>query len=119
VSFVAAIRALMPLLAVIGLMLSPVVSPAGVAGLRVEQAAASAAPAISDDMPCCDHEKPSPPECQKLCPLAALCFASCPIGVRILDAVPNRHAYLVRVAMADEAAPERPAEAPPARPPRS
>jgi hypothetical protein len=97
-----ALRRLLPLLAVLSLVLTPVTAPAATAGMRMSMTAqaGSVAPAghrrdadgmtvdqadtdgmgmadmAMDDMPCCPHEKATVPDCGKGCPMMALCLAS-------------------------------------------
>lgn len=95
VTFWLALRRLLPLLAVIGLALTPVAAPAAAAGMRASAtaqartvrgtiAAADHADiagsgmdgADMDDMPCCPPGKTAKPDCAKAgCPLLALCLA--------------------------------------------
>lgn len=95
VTFWLAMRRLLPLLAVIGLALTPVAAPAAAAGMRASAAAqartvrgtTAAADhadiagsgmdgADMDDMPCCPPGKTAKPDCAKAgCPLLALCLA--------------------------------------------
>lgn len=94
VTFLIALRRLLPLLAVLSLALTPVAAPAAAAGMRafiMAQAAPEATSAIAHaemegmdvgnadmaDMPCCPPGKVAKPDCAKAgCPLLALCLAS-------------------------------------------
>ncbi|KST60013.1 hypothetical protein AO398_03825 [Methylobacterium sp. GXS13] len=95
-TFLIALRRLLPLMAVLSLALTPVAAPAAAAGMRAfmtAQALAShvATPALDHaamagmdvgdtdmaGMPCCPPGKAAKPDCAKAgCPLLALCLAS-------------------------------------------
>ncbi len=93
-TFLIALRRLLPLLAVLSLALTPVAAPAAAAGMRaftMAQAAPGTTAAIAHagtegmdagdadmaDMPCCPPGKTAQPDCAKAgCPLLALCLAS-------------------------------------------
>lgn len=108
-----AIRHFFAVLAVLGLVLGPVASPASaqisIAGMSDEMA----------DMPCCPLGQPAAPDTPKTCPLIAFCV------VKVVENHFDRHGAIVRVAVAhillsgDDAAPESRLTVPPPRPPRS
>jgi hypothetical protein len=133
VSILAALYRLLSILAVVGLALSPVFASAnGVgAGALMAVAAENQAPiagsvaptemsvAASDDMPCCEHDKPATPDCGKLCPLAALCFSACALVNVAGQGIPVRTANSYLLHAANEVAPDSLSKAPPPRPPRA
>lgn len=67
------LRSVLPILAIVGLIAGPFTAPVN----GVAKAATSAMSTMPDDMPCCPHEKPAVPDCQKTCPLMATCMAKC------------------------------------------
>ncbi|MGA0564802.1 hypothetical protein ACO2RV_20325 [Ancylobacter sp. VNQ12] len=98
-----------------GLIVGPLTAP--VSGPTM--AAASTMAEMPGDMPCCPNEAPAVPDCQKSCPLLAICMAKC-FSVAPLLASP---AFVLR-----EGGAMRPgsdtmgatlAIEPPARPPRT
>ena len=106
-----ALRRLLPLLAVFSLALTPVTAPAATAGMYASMTheAAASMPAghhgmvmdhadmgamdmaemALDDMPCCPKETAKKPDCNKGCPLMALCLASAASLLPIAVAVPT------------------------------
>ena len=117
--------------AIVGLVLAPLTKPAsavgmgaavmGVAGFSVmrDVGAEASAAEIADGMPCCPPEKPALPDCQKACPLAAMCLAKCFSGVVASSFVPIRIARATSLVALDEAARDSLPQAPPPRPPRA
>lgn len=117
--------------AIVGLVLAPLAAPVnaldmgsaamGAAGHPVIQAmAAGASPAeMADGMPCCPPETPALPDCQKDCPLAALCLAKCFGGAVASSFAPIRVACPASVSAFDDAARDSLPQAPPPRPPRA
>jgi len=69
------LRRLLPILAIVGLIVGPFTAP--VNGVAMAAASDMSMSAMSDDTPCCPHEKPAVPDCQKSCPLMATCMAKC------------------------------------------
>jgi hypothetical protein len=114
-----ALHRALALIALVGLVLAPLTAPAmarGTASMAVMSAQDGEAVA---DMPCCPPEKPVMPDCQKACPLAALCLAKCFSGLVSASAVPNRLGVALAMISGDEAAPDTLAHGPPPRPPQS
>ena len=85
-----ALRLMLPLLAVLGLALTPMAAPAAMAGLHASMEAPARQPhAMShaamdhgdmaatamDEMPCCPRGMPARSDCAKTCLLMALCMA--------------------------------------------
>ncbi|OYX88957.1 MAG: hypothetical protein B7Y71_00065 [Xanthobacter sp. 35-67-6] len=68
------LRRLLPILAIVGLIAGPFTAP--VSGPAMAAASDMSMSAMPDDMPCCP-DKPAVPDCQKTCPLMALCMAKC------------------------------------------
>ena len=107
-------RCLLPTLAVVGMLISPLAVPATAA-----PADRAAMTDMADDMPCCPDEGPAIPDCGKSCPLIMVCLAKClqnipPAGSTLL--VPLLMAGLL-VPRNDALGPSIPFP-PPARPPR-
>jgi hypothetical protein len=69
------LRRLLPILAIVGLIAGPFTAP--VNGAAMAAASDMSTAEMPDDMPCCPHEKPIVPDCQKTCPLMATCMAKC------------------------------------------
>jgi hypothetical protein len=122
-----AIQRLLPILAVLGLVLAPLATPVMAAELAGPMLSADVAMAdmavehagMSSDMPCCPPEKPVMPDCQKACPLAALCLAKCFGGLLASADEPLRLASLAPMISRDEIPPPSLGQAPPPPPPRS
>lgn len=116
---------LLSILAVVGLVLAPLTSPAvgmGATALGVGPSSMQQATAMTnmaDPMPCCPPEKPAVPDCQKACPLAAMCLAKCFGGLVPSNVVPFRVGFLEAMILGDDATPDGLAQAPPAKPPRA
>lgn len=121
---------LLSILAVVGLVLAPLTAPqvgmsgvmaSGGAQLSMHHAgeADAAMTNMAEAMPCCPPEKPAIPDCQKACPLAAMCLAKCFGGLTTSDVVPFRIGFLNAMILGDDSAPESLAQAPPPRPPRA
>jgi len=84
------IARLLSILAIAGLLTAPLAMPTSAA---TGDASMSEMATMSDDMPCCPHEKPVWPDCSKSCPLAVMCMGMF---------VPAASAFLpVRLAVAD------------------
>jgi len=66
------LRRLLSILAIVGLVVG--LFTASVSGTAMAVAKIAEMPA---NMPCCPHEKPAVPDCQKTCPLTATCMANC------------------------------------------
>lgn len=69
------LRRLLPILAIVGLIAGPFTAP--VSGAAMAATHDMSMSEMPDDMPCCPHEKPAVPDCQKTCPLMATCMAKC------------------------------------------
>jgi hypothetical protein len=115
---VALCRAL-ALLALVGLVFAPLTTPAMAGGAGSMAAMSADNGEAMAEMPCCPPEKPVMPDCQKACPLAALCVAKCFSGLVAASAVPNRLGVALAMIAGDEAAPDTLAHGPPPRPPQS
>lgn len=93
-----ALTRLLALLAVASLALAPVTAAAAVVGTGVSAMAmvdqetadpdSGMATVAMDAMPCCPPAKPAMPDCQKGCPLAALCLAKLSPALPALWGVP-------------------------------
>jgi hypothetical protein len=106
------LRGLLPFLAIVGLLLGPLAAP-------VNGGAMAAAAAMPDDMPCCPDDGPAGPDCQKTCPLMALCAAKCFSGAPMLSALATivlTDGYAIRPAR--DAFGDSLAVPPPTKPPR-
>jgi hypothetical protein len=114
----AAIRRVLACLALVGLVLAPLAAVAGQTAMSAPAMSAHDGEGMAD-MPCCPPEKPVIPDCQKACPLAALCVAKCFSGLVAASAVLNRLGVALAMIPGDEAAPDTLAHGPPPRPPQS
>jgi len=72
---------LLPILAIVGLVAGPFTPPVNGAAM----AASCAMSEMPANMPCCPHDKPAVPDCQKTCPLMATCMANCFPGAPMLS----------------------------------
>ena len=88
--------------------------------------AAMAGPAVDGmesmamgDMPCCPPAEPVIPDCQKGCPLAALCLAKVASALPSAVAMPMQLAIPSRIVWGDPGAFHSVALRPPSEPPRS
>lgn len=93
-----ALMRLLATLAVVSLSLAPVTASAAavdaaapVSSHAMTMGDADAAMAM-DEMPCCPPDKSVMPDCQKDCPLAALCLAKLTTALPVLAGVPVRTA---------------------------
>jgi hypothetical protein len=114
-----ALRNLLPVLAILGLVLGPLSLPAAA---MTSAGAPSAAMDMGgmdmgEDMPCCPT-KQAPP-CDKSCPLMALCFATCSPAVPTLSSSLAAPVLAGLMLPSDEARWETRTERPPPRPPRA
>lgn len=126
-----ALRRLLPLLAVVGLALSPMAASAAAGGMAAPKAALSdhahhmAMPDMDmsdtamDAMPCCPGKAPAMPDCGQGCPLMALCLAQLASVVPTADPVPVRVGISVSTPWHGETAFVSLASRPPPEPPRS
>jgi hypothetical protein len=111
---------LLSILAIAGLLIAPMATPSAAGTLADAPIAATAGMgSMADGMPCCPHEKPSIPDCQKNCPFAALCTTQC------VPAVAAETAFLIRklaqaepLSLYNEMLRDQRSVAPPQRPPR-
>jgi hypothetical protein len=71
------------------------------------------------EMPCCPHEKPMMPDCQKACPLATFCLAKIFQSVLATDALAILFGVSQAVIPADNANLDTLAPAPAPRPPQA
>jgi hypothetical protein len=78
---------------------------------------ASMAP-MTEEMPCPGQE-PYKPDCQKSCPLAALCFAKCIPGIPTAAAALSPIVAIAILTMSSDIEHDALAQAPPPRPPRT
>jgi hypothetical protein len=106
------LRRLLSILAIVGLVVAPLVTPATAGGMTAAGVAAMA------DMPCCPDEKPAMPDCAKTCPLMAICLAKCFRDLSAGVAVSAPLAIAERIVPSDEAQWDSLSQAPPPRPPR-
>lgn len=113
---IAWLRKVLPILAIVGLVLGPVTAPMG----GTAMGAAATISAMSEDMPCCHPDKPVIPDCQKTCPLMAVCMAKCFPGAPMLGAA----TFVLQTGQdaiqpGNDAVNDALALEPPARPPRT
>jgi hypothetical protein len=71
-ALVALLHRVLPLLAVVGLLLGPLIAPAQSAPMTMAGMGTT-----KSEMPCCPHDFPLKPDCQKDCPLLAMCVSKC------------------------------------------
>lgn len=123
-----ALRRLLVILAVISVALAPATAsavPAGDAAFMASMGGDTAAVAdpandAMADMPCCPPDEPMMPDCQKGCPLAALCLAKVALRLPVATAIPVRVAATPsQVVWRTEAMFTSLALRPPPEPPRS
>ena len=122
-----AITHLLSVLAILGLVLAPLTAPAVAGAMVAPEAMADAGMDMASagdvvamaEMPCCPPEKPITPDCQKACPLAALCLAKIVQGVVFASAVPARFSMALSLIPGNDANPKTLALAPPSRPPQT
>jgi hypothetical protein len=123
VKLIVLIRALLPVLAIAGLILSPLTLATAVDGMHMQGDPAHKqtidhVAAAMDDMPCCP-EKTKAPGCATVCPSMALCagqaFYSAPVETDFLLPL----MFSSRIAAIDDAAPTSLSQGPPPRPPKS
>lgn len=124
------LRPLLPILAIVGLLLAPIAASAGpaamTAGTMTAQATAAGPMSMSSDMAmptdmsCCPHAKPAVPDCQKTCPLMALCStALVQLGSIGSDGLPLPIAGKALFGWRSEAQLVSLSSSPPTRPPRA
>jgi hypothetical protein len=111
---------LLSILAVVGLLIVPMAAPS-VAMAAAPAGAMEHMASMPEGMPCCPHEKPAVPDCPKSCPCAALCMAGgcLPYAPVSGASIPARFAVADMKSPGDDVEPERLAEPPPPRPPRT
>ena len=120
-----AITRLLSVLAILGLVFTPLNAPAVAGGMVTPVAMVDAAMDMASmggdmaDMPCCPPEKPVMPDCQKACPLATLCVAKIVQGVVPVNAVPARFSIAQALIPGNDANPDTLAPIPPPRPPQA
>lgn len=112
---------LLSILAIVGLLTAPMVTPSSAVAMGdASMAGMSETASMPDGMPCCPDEKPTLPDCAKSCPLAVLCMAKCFPGSPALSA-----AMPVRIAVAavnvpwDDVSRDGLRDPPPPKPPRA
>lgn len=69
------LRSLLLILAIVGLVAGPFTASGD--GAAMAAASSMSMPEMAADMPCCPDEKTTVPDCQKTCPLMAMCMAKC------------------------------------------
>ena len=113
-----ALRNLLPVLGILGLVLGPLALPAAAMTSAGAPAGAMdmAGMDLAEDMPCCPT-KQAPP-CDKSCPLMTLCLAKCSPAIPALSSALALPVFAGLVLPTDEARWETRAERPPPRPPR-
>ena len=107
------LRRALAVLALVGLVTTPLATPTAAAPMQAGMSAD-----MPDGMPCCPEDKPVMPDCAKACPLMMVCVGKV---FRTASAEGSALPALAVVAViipADDAMPEGLAQPPPARPPR-
>jgi hypothetical protein len=76
------LRRLLPILAIVGMIVSPFAAPVGAGAMAAGTATMSSEMAMSADMPCCADQQPKQmPDCGKMaCPDVAVCMVKCFVG---------------------------------------
>jgi hypothetical protein len=116
-----AIRRLLPVLAVLGLILAPFTAPAVAGGMNPPISAMTAGDdtAMAEDMDCCPPEQPVMPDCLKTCPLLTVCLAKTVQCTSAASAMPVRIGIADVLVPGNDAPPRTVAQGPPPRPPQS
>lgn len=112
------LRRLLPILAIVGLIAGPFTS--AVTGPAMAAVSDMSMSAVADDMPCCPDEKPAVPDCQKTCPLMAMCAAKTfSISPTLSNVALILRSTGVAIRPRSDAAGDALTIEPPARPPRT
>jgi hypothetical protein len=93
------LRRLLPILAIVGMIVSPVAAPVGASAMAAGTVTMSSEMAMSADMPCCADQQPMQmPDCGKMaCPNVALCMVKC-FGSGAVSVAPlSAPSYLMRL----------------------
>lgn len=118
-----AIRRLLAILAVAGVVLAPVTAPGAAGEKSMGMTMPGSASVESDmtlaDMPCCPPEKPAVPDCEKACPLASLCLAKLVQAIVPVDVASVRFNIAAALLPRNDAAPDTVSPLPPPRPPQA
>jgi quercetin dioxygenase-like cupin family protein len=115
-----AIRRLLPVLAVLGLVLASFTAPALAGGMAAPIAAMAAdGMALAGDMDCCPPEQPIMPDCLKACPLLTVCLAKTVQCTSAASAMPVRIGTADLLIPGNDAPPDTVAHEPPPRPSQS
>jgi hypothetical protein len=111
---------LLSILTIVSLLAASMVILSSVAPMNNATAAElSDTASMVDGMPCCPHEKPALPDCQKACPLAILCLAKCfPSAPAAWVVFPIRFAVADVKTPGDDFWRDRLRDPPPLKPPR-
>lgn len=83
------LRHLLPLMAIVGLLLGPLVAASERATAEVQSPTdlmSDMAADIMDDMPCCPSKVGTFSDCQDDCPLTSVCMVKCSAVVAVLGA---------------------------------
>jgi hypothetical protein len=115
-----ALRRLLPVLAVLGLVLAPFIVPAVAGGMSASTPAMTAGDGSAmGDMDCCRPERPVMPNCMKACPLPTMCLGNAILGVTSGGSLPIRIGLAQTLVPQDEAVLHTLAHGPPLRPPQA
>jgi hypothetical protein len=115
-----AMQRVLPVLAVLGFLLTPFTPPAVAGGMNAPMAMLSGDNMVTaEDMPCCPAQKPMMPDCMKACPLLTLCLAKVFQGGSTIGAVLVRIGIAEHFARGNDASPDTLAQGPPPRPPQA
>jgi hypothetical protein len=117
-----AIRRLLPVLAVLGVVLAPFTASAAAGDLAAPASMAAMAEeaGMAGDMPCCPPEKPVMPDCMKACPLLTVCLGKTIQGVAsAAGPLPARASAAVALVPRDDATLHSVSQGPPLRPPQA
>lgn len=111
---------LLAILAIASLLTAPMAAPSAAMAMTVQATGMGDMAGMADGMPCPPKPKQSLPDCEKSCPLAALCAAKCfPNATALGESAPTIFATLVQLAPWSDAGRDRLSDPPPSRPPRT
>jgi len=112
---------LLSIIAILGLLTAPMAAPSAAAAMAAQPEAAGNMAGMAGGMPCSPAKsKQSLPDCEKSCPLAALCSGKCfPNTPAVGEARPVLFEAGTQLAFWSDPARDRLTDPPPSRPPRT
>jgi hypothetical protein len=110
---------LLSILAILSLMIAPMVVPSA-AAMTTQPAGMEDMAGMADGMPCPSQPKQPLPDCEKSCPLAALCTAKCfPSTPAVGESGLAFFATVAQLPSWNDDTRDRLSDPPPSRPPRT